>query len=29
MERIKKEMNVFQKRLQDAMMTNQLQISMA
>lgn len=29
MDRIKKEMNVFQKRLQDAMMTNQLQISMA
>lgn len=29
MDRIKKEINVFQKRLQDAMMTNQLQISMA
>lgn len=29
MDRIKKEMNVFQKRLQDAMMTNQLQISIA
>ena len=29
MDRIKKEMSVFQKRLQDAMMTNQLQISMA
>lgn len=29
MDRIKKEMNVFQSRLGDAMITNQLQISVA
>lgn len=29
MDRIKKEMKVFQSRLDDAMITNQLQISMA